>query len=478
MDILRIDISDGALAPDGSIKWTRIGESLGVKAFREFRHSPAKVRFVRALFENLPFRADWSVRHTQYVGFTEVMFYGEGFVAQVELTSDLIELGGSRNLISIEWEAETPPGTRVEVQTRTGDTLLEEKVHYDAKGTVVTESRYNRLPRSKKGEVTSVLKPSPDWVPWSTAYAFSGEPIESPSPREYLLVRARLVSDDPDLAATLKSITVNFSDPLAHQLLGEVTPNRIRTLGQVEDFSFFIRPVFSSSQQGFDEIRIVASTSTSMNLVEVRTGSADDFVGGQPKVFSRAQVQVLAEGADTLWFRMPETVRQGIELIEVGFRPLVFSNSATFRASVGKSENPGVWQRVDEGDATDLVSSQVTTVLALEGNDVIGNLRLDSAVMTPNGDGIHDVMVFHFDVGRINADKDVQLTIYDLRGEVIDVIVERRSDPRGRYAMAWSGEDRSGQRVPPGIYVARIEVEVDSDTARQTSVLRTVYVAY
>ena len=93
MDILRVDISDGTLAPDGTIRWTRIGESLGVKVFREFSHDLAKVRYIRGLFENYPTRAAWNLRHTQYVGFTETMFYGQGFVAEVGLTSDLIKLG-------------------------------------------------------------------------------------------------------------------------------------------------------------------------------------------------------------------------------------------------------------------------------------------------------------------------------------------------------------------------------------------------
>ena len=57
-------------------------------------------------------------------------------------------------------------------------------------------------------------------------------------------------------------------------------------------------------------------------------------------------------------------------------------------------------------------------------------------------------------------------------------LVERRPDPRGDYALVWSGEDDSGQLVPPGIYLARIEAEVDADTADRTSAERLVYVAY
>ena len=162
----------------------------------------------------------------------------------------------------------------------------------------------------------------------------------------------------------------------------------------------------------------------------------------------------------------------------MGFRPTIFSNSASFRASVQDSDSPGFWQRVDEGDATELVNSQLTTVLALKGSEVIKDMNLASEVMTPNGDGVNDVMKFNFDVARVNVDKDIKLTIYDLSGGLVKEIAERRPDPRGSYEMVWSGDDRSGQLVPPGTYVARIEVDADSDAARQTSVDRVVYVAY
>ena len=182
IDELFVDISDGTRAPDGSIKWTRVvssvigGEGSHTSSqgprYREFRIDPAQVRFIRS-----PFQSPTS--SLSYIGFTEVMLYGQGFVPEVELTSDLIQLGGNKNLISIEWEADTPPGTSIELQTRTGNMLLEEKVFHDTKGNVVTEKRYNKLPKSKKGEITSFFKASPDWVPWSSSYALSGEAVIS-----------------------------------------------------------------------------------------------------------------------------------------------------------------------------------------------------------------------------------------------------------------------------------------------------------
>ena len=81
-------------------------------------------------------------------------------------------------------------------------------------------------------------------------------------------------------------------------------------------------------------------------------------------------------------------------------------------------------------------------------------------------------------MARLNATKAVKLTIYDLGGEQVGEVIERRPDPRGSYALAWPGTDAAGRVVPPGIYIARIEVDVDSDAATSTAVERTIYVAY
>ena len=70
------------------------------------------------------------------------------------------------------------------------------------------------------------------------------------------------------------------------------------------------------------------------------------------------------------------------------------------------------------------------------------------------------------------------MTIYDLSGVAIAALAEQRPEPRENYSLVWSGEDGAGHVVPPGIYVARIEVETDSESARITKVDRLIYVAY
>ena len=478
---LYVDVSDGTRAPDGSIKWTRVGQSTSRDAFghtssrglrfREIQIEPSKIRFIRSPFQN-------PLSSLSYIAFTEVMLYGEGFVAEVSLTSDLIQFNEPKNLISVEWEADTPPGTQVQLQTRTGNELIEEKIYHDSNGKVVTEKRYKKLPKSKKGDITSTFKPGDDWSTWSVPHTQSGEAIKSPSPRQYMELRLILLTDRADAGATLRSIAINTSDPVADRLVGEVWPTRIETVGTSEEFSYFIRPDFTATDQGFDEISLEATAGTKMELLEVRTGSKDDFANGQTTNYAPADLTLIDTPASSLRLRLNEKIDRGTDLVQVRFRATIFGNSASFRALVQNSAAPEFWQRVDEGDPTELVSSQTVTVLALSGDEIIRDFSLESRVFTPNGDGVNDDLVVSFGVARVGAERPVTLTVYDLSGVETNRIEERRPDPRGNYVFRWDGKDHLGEPVPPGIYLARVKVDVDSGSADNTFVQRVVHVAY
>ncbi len=472
-----VDVSDGTRAPDGSIKWTRVATSIENVRYRELRIDPVKVRFLR-IPHGFTANQDWTTR----IAITDVMLYGEGYVPEAALSSGLINLGNRKNLIALHWEADEVEGSRVQLQTRTGNTLDEENIYHDNKGNIVTEARYNRLPKQKQGEITSTFKAGGDWSPWSPPHRRSGEAIQSPSPREFMEIRAAILSDSPESSTTLNSIQVELSDPVADRLVGEVFPNRVQATGQAEEFSFFLRPSFSRSTQDFDEIRIAATAGAVLSLADtaVHLGRDADFAPENQSfdVFRPADLVLLSQAPDTLWFRLPEAIRRGVDLVEVRFSSTFFANSASFSGAVQASDAPGFWQRVDGGEATDLVNSQTTTVVALGQNQILGDVRLDSGMMTPNNDGVNDRTTFNFSVGRLSADKAVRVTIHDLSGAEIRELVERRADPRGDYVIPWSGEDDSGQLVPPGIYLARIQVEVDADAAAQASVERLVHVAY
>ena len=485
IDELSVEVSDGSRTPDGGLAWTRVAGNSVAGALQEiptadnrakyfqFSMEPVPARYIRAPFGNF----GRFMNRKLWWGILEMLVYGEGFVAGVELTSDLILLDSSKNLLSLEWEADTPPGTSVQLRTRSGDTLDETNVYYDSGGNVISGSRYDRLPRSKRGDIETRFEPSGDWSPWSVPYLRQGAEITSPSPRQYMQIRASILSGNPHVAARLHSIRVNLSDPVADRLIGEVSPTLIDELGRPGELSFFLRPFFGSSRQVFDEIRIEASGDATLELVQARAGGDGDFGLGRETAFELQELEVIDSPPGSLRFRFPEPLNRGVELVEVRFLATTYSTSTSFRAAGQNSRSPG-WQRVDPGDATDLVDSQTTTVLALEGNQVIRDLEAGSRVLTPNGDGIHDEVSFDFSVTRISAVQTVTLTLFDLRGGVVEELTEERSDPRGSYSMTWNGRDASGTVTPPGTYIARIEVKADSESATATTAHRLVHVAW
>ena len=110
-----VSLSDGSLNPDGSLAYTPMTTHTAVGG----------MRFPKIFFQNNLFpltrarflRMDYPV----YIvgswvsaGIRELQVYGHGFLPQVTLESQLIELGASPRILStIEWEADTPPGTQI-----------------------------------------------------------------------------------------------------------------------------------------------------------------------------------------------------------------------------------------------------------------------------------------------------------------------------------------------------------------------------
>lgn len=57
---------------------------------------------------------------------------------------------------------------------------------------------------------------------------------------------------------------------------------------------------------------------------------------------------------------------------------------------------------------------------------------------------------------EIAAPGDASLTVYDARGCVVDVLIDGFL-AAGRHEAAWNGTDRTGRRLPSGVYFARLK---------------------
>ena len=483
----RIEVSDGSTNAGGSLAWKTVG-SLdninGNESYHDFKFPLTKV-------EHFSFTYKLHVRAGRH-GLSEIQFFGEGYMpeAQIESVFDgpsaFIELGTTpQNLASIEWDADTPPGTDIILQTRTGNTVKTTTLYYKKNGELFpgTEEEAAEAHATDKkffgdasvGPVVTQTNPGSDWSGWSQRYFNSGDNITSPSPRKFVAIRATFLTDNPLVAATLRWVKLNFVAPVAKTVIGEVLPPQLETIGAEQLFSYFVRTTFEPANEGFDEILIEAPSSVKMKFQQAHLS-----LTGQPTQTYTAQsegFEVVSDDSDSLWVRLPTLIKGGAALVELQFAATIFDFTTFFNGSIGHSSIPNSWQRVDPGDANEITDSEKTVILALERGAVLGDIEVKNKIFTPNGDGINDDMAVSFSLMRVKASTPLQVQIYDLGGRLVHQLREEYITT-GRHSVVWTGVDASGALVPPGIYVLRIDTKVDSKSSRNTSDYRLVHVSY
>ena len=374
----------------------------------------------------------------------------------MQFQSPLISLGGTKNLNTVEWDADVPPGTRVEIRTRTGNEVVNQFVFYDKNGKQVTEKRYGKLIPSFRGEIDTLITSGGDWSPWSKEYTESGESFQSPSPRQFMELDIRLTSDDGDAGASLDWLAVNFTAPLAESTLGEVYPLQAEP-GVKSEFSYFLRPLRTAGS-GFDQLLLQSSTGVEFADVLVN----DEIVAGQ--------VDTVGGG-----FRvtLPSRVRSN-QLVELRFSTSVFLQGTRFDLFLQDSrQQETVRQLVDAGDATDLVESSTNVVMLPVTQNLVGNLGTNSRAITPNGDGLNDELIAVFDLVNVLVPRPLTLSVFDLSGH--RMYSAELSGTAGRTELTWDGRDDAGSLVSPGLYVVEISVAGDTGDRGRRQVISVVY---
>ncbi len=494
----RLDFSDGSLEADGSLKWTTAGTrqtssptAVGSKwesetnlrfgAYEGNDFERIKARFFRLVWEQVE---SATARGGATGQPAEIQLYGRGYHPEVVLISNLIRLGASRNLLSIAWDADTPPGTSVVLQTRTGNELDEVLRYFKKDGTEVTEAEYNKLLSIFRGDTVGEEVAGGDWSDWSAPYEVAaGSPISSPSPRAYLEVRAVLRSDMPDYSATLRSLRLDFTNPVAQGLLGEVTPFAVEQLGQPQRFSLYVRPEFATGDPGFDQLLVVAPSDMRLAFEGVYGGPAAALATDVGADWALDGAEVVPTAGDSLQVAFSEIGPSSeVEVVRLDFSTALFSTGAVLQASLQHSvEGEGGWQRVDPGEAVEAIASNTTTLVgAVQEGALVQAVKVEPRVVTPNGDGVNDEVGFRFQVVKVDGASPVEVLIYDVRGRRMRRLVEHRPASTGIYEMEWDGRDKQGTVVVPGVYLVRVRVDTDIEGAHiaHAEILRTIAVAY
>ena len=508
----QLDFSDGSRHVDGSPEWVtgkRIEQRIfglrssarslddvhrsTVDAERHTFAAPILARYFRLAYET---DEDWIATGRPGAEFpiAELRMFSEGFQPRVSVESPMIDPRGTRTLTSIEWEADTPPGTSVFLQTRTSSSKSVVKHYFNGLGDPVTEEAYEKLKKpgkfiplkSTKGEIVTEEIMGSDASAWSEPYLESGSRISSPSPRAFVQIRATLLSDTHEAAATLRSVHLNYAEPLADRFLGEVTPERVESLAVELPFSLYVRPEFGRRNPGFDGILLTAPDGMSLEgLTRVLAGAEQDLIeGGDLSQFVITDAVQLDTADDSLLVTFPLIEPDAdIEILRLDFAGRLFSIGGrvqAFARFAGNGDGEPVWQQVDGGNAADGVDSNRLLVVGVQQHRQLMTAFDLPPAFTPNGDGVNDEAVLRFAVVLVGTSRAVEVTVFDLSGRRVRTLRPPSEVGAGKYEMNWDGADEAGQRVPPGVYALRFHVEADDEGADldERDIIRTVAVAY
>ena len=470
----QVRVSDGGLNPTGERIWSTFQERRNLSGFQHLEEAfPLReVRYIEV--RHLEFNPNENVE-----GFvSEIQAYGEGFVSEVEMTSPYIPLDRPRLFSTVEWEGEQPPGTRVEIRTRSGEEIIEIPHYYAITGREISRKLWEVIPADRRPPPVIEQVAGPSWSNWSENYEAPGVSFKSPSPRAYAQVQIKLVSREPLRAAKIRDLRLRFTPPLVDKMVGEIWPVWQVEPGVEQEFTLYLKPEFGVGNPGYDRLRLRSSSTAPIELLAVATGSDAALRLGAGRALwpGLLELERGSEGAVELVF--PTPVTRGSPTYEIKFRTKVFLQSTTFTTELERATRPGRVQLVSDGDASILIASQSLVVVSdLEQTRLLEQVAVVPPVFTPNGDGINDVAGVELSVFHLEGAVDLQVEVYDLSGRRVRDLSTATPYPSGERRVEWDGLDENGALVPPGIYLARVGFDTDSG-ADGTHVSRLVHVIY
>ena len=410
---------------------------------------------------------DWEI--------AEFEIYGNGFVPFSRYTTNVIDLGEELNIGDLIWSGRQGEelGTRVDITMRSGDDDQpnvywrntfrgDEQVPFSVSGTPLTKAQYKRLELPEKGDIRHDKE---NWLTWNTPYDFTAGsgPAHAGRPRRFVQVDVAFHST-PESGSEIDYLQFAASPPLVSGAAAEINPNTAAA-GELTTFTCRLRPHLESGDNGFDLIAI--DTPGQVTGVEplARIGGAE------------IDIEVTRMNETGFEVKVPRVeVESTGELIELTFQARVFEYGTPFIPRLSDSELPfEVPQPVTEGEADENSDgNRLRVALTSIPDNPIRNLRLSSPVVTPNGDGVNDLVEIEYQLVNLTGEVPAALGIYDLSGRKVGEVGTGAGPVSGLFRVEWDGSGERGT-LPPGLYLLQLEVEADTG---QDQAGRLVSVAY
>jgi len=378
--------------------------------------APVVARYVRVQVK--------AIDRVHDVQVSELEVYGGGFRSAGSFTSPVADfgVGAAKNFGQVRWEGDVPEGTELTLQFRTGPTVT----------------------------------PNASWSDWtSPSSAAEGVLVELPEPRRYFQYQVNLTATDPGVTPRLTRLEVDYGDPLAAAIAGEVgrddegmaipdtLPADEAPVGQVRHFLFRVQ-VDMGSGTGFDIMRL--------------------------KMPNRAQVeQVAVDGAElavntdytltidttTVDIRFAQRIVADAD-VEVRFSTVLFDELNVFGGQAIDQDYPENPQEIE-------ASASREEALAIFGDGLIdevfdkGTLTVAPNPFSPDGDGRFDVVQFQYELAKLSVPRSVVLHLFNLTGRPVRRIELQQKS--GTYVVEWDGRDDDDELVPPGLYLFQFDVD-------------------
>ena len=415
-------------------------------------------------------------RSPKLVRVAEIEVYGEGYISEASYVGPFIDLGEPAIWGDIRWRGQQDPQAKVFIQSRAGkdsDPKVywrltgrgDEVTRFDEKGRLLDAVSYAQLKPGEEAEISYDLE---NWSFWSPPYDFadsSGTFVRSPGPNSVFQLRVDFLLTSED-GGGLEFIEFSATTPpLVEDVVGEIFPPEV-PLGEVAQLTCAIAPTIRAQHTGFDQIEISAP----FGVVGVDTVK----IGRVPVDFT---MQIERPDSTLFSVQLPRHLQEGDsgELVEVVFRAPVLRYGTPFDGWVRNTAQPlELAQRINPGDASAELPSEELIVRTSLSDRLLGDLRVEPKVVTPNGDGLNEAIEFSFNLLQLTDAAPMRLEIFDLSGRQWRSI-HAALPQSGRFHFSWDGRDGAGGVVPPGLYVYRLAVEAESGDAQQSGTIAVVY---